>query len=127
MTAALARTQQGRGAHPLILIAMELDNPEDRAPLPKLIHPVVQGGLGHNDHVGTRDAPELVEVPQQGNGLQGLAQALSARTQSRFSLRKSLQANRLCTLRHDPRPPACTQCLAIALPAHFMQAFNMNL
>jgi len=52
---------------------MELDNPEDWAPLSELVHPVVQGGLGHNDHVGTRDTPELVEVSQQGNGLQGLA------------------------------------------------------
>ena len=72
----------------LILGAMELDNPEDWAPLPELVHPVVRGGLGHNDHVGTRDAPELVEVSQQGNGLKGLAQALSARTKSGFSLRK---------------------------------------
>ncbi len=73
MTSVFAETQQGRGAHPLILVAMELDNSENRAPLPELVHPVVQGGLGHNDHVGTRNAPKLMKVSQQGNGLKGLA------------------------------------------------------
>ena len=48
---------------------MELDDAQDRAPLPELVHPVVQGGLGHDDHVGAGDTPELVQVPQQGDGL----------------------------------------------------------
>ena len=42
-----------RSAHPLFLGPMELDNPQHRAPLPELVDPVVQSGLGHNDHVGT--------------------------------------------------------------------------
>lgn len=38
--------------HPLFLGTMELDNTQHWAPLPELIDPVVQCGLGHNDHVG---------------------------------------------------------------------------
>ena len=38
-------------AHPLILIPMELFDSQHRAPFPELVDPVVQGGLGHNDHV----------------------------------------------------------------------------
>ena len=63
-------------AYPLILVAMELDHTQNGAPLSELVHPVVQGGLGHNDHVRARDASELMQVPQQRDCLQGLAQAL---------------------------------------------------
>ena len=62
--------------HPLFLGAMEFDSPDDGAPLPELVDPVVQGGLGHDDHVGPMDAAVLVQVAQQGDCLQGLAQAL---------------------------------------------------
>ena len=48
---AIAGRANVRNTYPLLLVAMELDDTEDRAPLPKLIDPVVKGGLGHNDHV----------------------------------------------------------------------------
>jgi len=95
----------------LILVAMELDNPEDWAPLPELIHPVVQGGLGHNDHVGTRDAPELMEVSQQGNGLKGLAQALLGRIKVGFPCAEDDSTDRYC-IAHSGVSPAHTQCRA---------------
>lgn len=57
---------------------MELDSSDDRAPFLELIDPVVQGGLGDDDHVGAVDAPVLMQIPQQGDGLQSLAQSLQA-------------------------------------------------
>lgn len=44
---------------------MEFDGADDGAPLAELVDPVVQGGLGHDDHVGPVDATVLVQVPQQ--------------------------------------------------------------
>ncbi len=52
-------------AYSLILVAMELDGTDARAPLAKLVDPVVQSGLGHNDHVGAMDAAVLLKIPQQ--------------------------------------------------------------
>ena len=55
---------------------MELGCPKNGAPLPELVHPVVQRRLGHNDNVGPSDAAVLMQVAQQGDGLQRLAQTL---------------------------------------------------
>jgi hypothetical protein len=55
---------------------MELDSPDDGAPLPELVDPVVQRGLWHDDHVRAMDAAVLVQVAQQGDCLQRFAQAL---------------------------------------------------
>ena len=41
---------------------MELGRPQGRAPLPELIHPVVQCGFRHYHQMGTADASELVQV-----------------------------------------------------------------
>lgn len=68
--------QQTMRAYALFLGAMEFDSPDDGAPPPELIDPVVQGGLGHNDHVWAMDASVLVQVAQQRDCLQSLAQAL---------------------------------------------------
>ena len=55
---------------------MELGRPQGRAPLPELIHPVVQCRLRHYHQMGTADASELIQVAEQRDGLQGLAQTL---------------------------------------------------
>ena len=52
---------------------MELDSPDDRAPLLELVDPVVQRGLGDNDHVGPADASVLMQVAQQRDCLQRFA------------------------------------------------------
>ena len=62
--------------HPLFLGAVELDSPDDGAPLAELVDPVVEGGLGDDDHVRAMDAAVLVQVAQQRDCLQSLAQAL---------------------------------------------------
>jgi hypothetical protein len=59
---------------PLLAGAVELDGLDDGAPAPELGQPVVQRGLGHDHHVGARDAAELAQVGQQRDGLQRLAQ-----------------------------------------------------
>ena len=58
---------------------MELDRADDGAPLAELIHPVVQRGLGHDDHMRPGDAAVLVQVAQQRDRLQRLAEALRDR------------------------------------------------
>mmetsp|Transcript_32858 Transcript_32858/g.77904 ORF Transcript_32858/g.77904 Transcript_32858/m.77904 type:complete len:460 (-) Transcript_32858:740-2119(-) len=65
----------GLGPLPLLRVAMELDRADDGAPPPELVQPVVEGRLGHEHEVGPRDAAVLVEVPQQGDGLQRFAEA----------------------------------------------------
>lgn len=72
----MKQLQSKAATHPLFLIAMELDSPDDRAPLLELVDPVVQRGLGDDNHVGAVDASVLMQVPQQGDGLQSLAQSL---------------------------------------------------
>ena len=68
-----------RGTHALLLVAVELDRAHDGAPLAELVHPVVQRGLGHDDHVRAGDAAVLVQVAQQRDRLQRLAEALRDR------------------------------------------------
>ncbi len=63
-------------AHPLLGVAVEAHRLDGGAPAPELVQPVVQRGLWHDDHVGAVDAAELVQVGQQADGLQRLAQAL---------------------------------------------------
>lgn len=55
---------------------MELDGAYDGAEAPELVHPVAQCGLGHDHNVRPLDAAVLVEVGQQADGLEGLAQTL---------------------------------------------------
>lgn len=62
--------------HPVLCIAVELDCPDAGAEAPELIHPVTQGGLGHDDNVGPLDATVLIQVRHQADGLERLAQAL---------------------------------------------------
>lgn len=64
------------GTYPLFLGAMKFDSPDGWAPLTELIDPIVQGGLGHNDHVWAMNATVLLQVAQQRDRLQGLAQPL---------------------------------------------------
>ena len=71
---------ESKNAYPLVLVAMELDGPQDWAPLFELVHPVVQGRLGHNHQVRAADAAELLEVAEQRNGLQRLPQPLGKAT-----------------------------------------------
>ncbi len=103
---------------------MELDNPEDWAPLPELVHPVVQGGLGHNNHVGTRDAPELVEVSQQRNGLKGLAQALSASTKMGSPCAKNYKQTDFAHSGVIPDPLLEHAALSLRFQVHFIQGFH---
>ena len=69
---------------------MELGCTEDRAPLPELVHPVVQRRLGHNDNVGPSDATVFMQVAQQRDGLQRLAQTLQGHN---FAIRVGLEAS----------------------------------
>lgn len=55
---------------------MELDRAQRWAPALELVDPVVQCGLWHNDHVWAVDATEFMQVTQQRDRLQRLAQAL---------------------------------------------------
>ena len=57
-----------------LLVTDETDCPDGRTPPLELVHPVSQGGLGDQDHVGTIDVPQVLHVAQQGDGLKGLAQ-----------------------------------------------------
>ena len=57
------------------LVTDETDGSDSGAPPLELIHPVGQGGLGHQDHVRTRNVAQVFHVAQEGDGLQGLAQA----------------------------------------------------
>jgi hypothetical protein len=55
---------------------VELDGADGWAEAPELIHPVAQRGLGHDHDVWPLDAPVLIQVRQQADGLKRLAQAL---------------------------------------------------
>ena len=59
-------------AHPVFLISMELDGLDDRTEAPELVHPVAQCALGYDNNVWALDAPVLVEVRYQADGLQRL-------------------------------------------------------
>ena len=54
--------------------AVQLLGADHGAPLFELAQPVAQRRLGHDDEVRPRDAAHLVEVAQDGDRLQGLAQ-----------------------------------------------------
>jgi len=55
---------------------VELDRPDAGHEALELVHPVAQRRLGHQHQVGALDAAVLVEVRQEGDGLERLAQAL---------------------------------------------------
>ena len=56
------------------LVTDEANGPDGGAPLFELVHPVGQGWLGHQNHVGTADVPEMLHVTKQRYRLQSLAQ-----------------------------------------------------
>lgn len=63
-------------AYPLFSVSYQADCTERGHPSLELIHPVVEGGLGHQHHVGTRNVSVVLHVTQQSNSLQSLSQTL---------------------------------------------------
>jgi len=55
------------------LVTDETNGPQGRTPLLELVHPVGQGRLGHEDHVGAVDVLEMLHEAQQRNRLQSFA------------------------------------------------------
>jgi len=70
------RGQPRLGRLALLGVAVEADRVDDGAEALDLVHPVAQGGFGHDDQVRAADLAELAEVGQQRDGLQRLAEAL---------------------------------------------------
>jgi len=92
----------------VVLGAVEFDGPDHGAPLPKLVDPVVQRRLGHDDEVGPRDAAELVQVAEEGDGLQGFAEAHLAGAAWSARARAPLAPPALPRPPPaPPRPPGC--------------------
>lgn len=63
-------------AYPLISVSYQADCAEGRHPSLELIHPVVESGLGHQNHVRTGDVSVVLHITQQRDGLQSLPQTL---------------------------------------------------
>lgn len=66
-------------AYSLVSVSDQTDCTERRHPSLKLVHPVVEGGLGDQNHVGTGDVSVVLHVTQQGNGLESLSQTLGVK------------------------------------------------
>lgn len=66
----------GAQTHPLLLVAVELDNLDAGAEAPELVAPVVHGGLGHHHHVVALDATVLAQICDKRDCLERLTQAL---------------------------------------------------
>lgn len=60
-------------AYPLISVSNQTDCTQRRYPSLEFIHPVVEGGLGNQHHVGTWNISVVLHVTQQSNGLQSLS------------------------------------------------------
>lgn len=60
-------------AYPLISVSNQADCTQRRYPSLEFIHPVVEGGLGNQHHVGTWNISVVLHVTQQSNGLQSLS------------------------------------------------------
>jgi hypothetical protein len=58
------------------------EDADDRAPALELVAPVGERRLGHHDQVRPVDLPELVQVRDDGDALQGLACRMGGREQS---------------------------------------------
>ena len=56
------------------LVSDEANGPQGRAPLFELVHPVGEGGLGHQDHVRPVDVLEVLHEAEQRDRLQGLTE-----------------------------------------------------
>ena len=62
--------------HTVLLGALQDNGAETRHPLIHLSRPVLQCRLGHNDQMRARDALVELEVAEEGDGLERLAEAL---------------------------------------------------
>lgn len=69
-------SSSGDGTHSLLLVALEKHNVEPGHPALKLARPVLKRTLGHNHEMGTMDALVKLEVAEEGDGLQRLAESL---------------------------------------------------
>jgi len=71
------RDEAGRdGLRTLLLSAAKDDDVHVRRPLPELVSPVLEGGLGNDDEVGRRDVAVVFEVGEKGDCLKSFAEAL---------------------------------------------------
>lgn len=66
------RVKFSGAAYPLISVSNQADCTQRRHPSLEFIHPVVEGGLGNQYHVGTRNISVVLHVTQQSDGLQCL-------------------------------------------------------
>lgn len=66
--------------YPGVFVSDKADGFKSGDPSLELVHPVVQGGLGHQHHVGARNVAIVFQVSQQGYGLQSLPQTLLTTT-----------------------------------------------
>mmetsp|Transcript_13968 Transcript_13968/g.34953 ORF Transcript_13968/g.34953 Transcript_13968/m.34953 type:complete len:377 (+) Transcript_13968:1858-2988(+) len=57
-----------------LCVAVELDGSKHGAPPSHLVHPVAESGLGYDDEVWSRNSAVLVQVSEQGDGLQCLSE-----------------------------------------------------
>lgn len=69
-------------AYPLISVSDQADSTKGRHPSLELIHPVVEGGLGNQHHVRTRDVSVVLHITQQCNSLESLTQSLTIRKEN---------------------------------------------
>lgn len=63
-------------AYPLISVSNQADCTERGHPSLELVHPVVEGGFGHQHHMRAGDVSVVLHVTQQGDGLQSFPQTL---------------------------------------------------
>ncbi len=73
----LAMMLTKHGTHPLLRSADEANDLHTGAPALELSHPVGQGGLWDNDHVGARHVSHQRHVTQERYGLQCLPKTLT--------------------------------------------------
>lgn len=70
-------------AHPLFPVSYEADSSERGDPAIKLVHPVIQRGLGNQNHVRPGDVPVVFHVAEERNGLQSLSETLRRKQERR--------------------------------------------
>lgn len=63
-------------AYPFIPVPDEADSSQRGNPALELIHPVIQGGFGHQNHVRSRNVSIVFHVAQQRDGLKSLTKTL---------------------------------------------------
>lgn len=62
--------------HSFIPVSDEADGSQRRNPALELIHPVIQSGLGHENHVRPRNISIVLHVAQQRDGLESFTKTL---------------------------------------------------